>query len=171
MYYAHFLHISQHRVIFFFKKKITLTNRVMSGSCLCQHMKQRGVVGKGCYIQGNQALVTHPVHPLLPLCFPVFLFLLSSLPHACSSCSTSTVGVVSGQQALHSQSVLIFYCLPKGLVLMGTRNESAGPGVEVGLGERERKRVHNRRAGFLWGRGKGDVVQGNALDEIKMLDM
>lgn len=94
----------------------------MSGSRLGQHMEQRGIVGKGSHVQGDQALFAHPVHPLLSVFLQVLLFLLSSLPHASSS-SSSTVGAVSGQQALYSQSVLIFHCLPQGLVLMGSKGK------------------------------------------------
>lgn len=96
-----------------------LTNGVMAGPRLGQHMEQRGIVGKGSHVQGDQALFAHPVHPPLLLPLAVLLFLLSSFP--CGASSSSTVDVVSGQQALYGQSVLIFHCLPQGLVLTGTR--------------------------------------------------
>lgn len=50
MYYTHF-HTFHHTQWYFLN--ITLTNRVMPGSRLCQHMEQRGVVGKGSHIQGD----------------------------------------------------------------------------------------------------------------------
>lgn len=140
--------------------KIWLTNRVMSRSRLCQHMEQRGIVGKGSHIQGDQALFAHPVHPPLPLPLPVLLFLLSSLPHASSSSSSSAVGVVSGQQALYSQSVLIFHRLPQGLVLIGSRKEGAGSkeGGQVREKDRRREFVLKERL-ISWGRGRRVAVQ------------
>lgn len=90
----------------------------MSRSCFCQHMEQRGIVGKGCHIEGNQTLVTHSVHPFFPLFDPVLLFPISSFPHAPPSPHT-TIDVVPGQQALDSQCVLILHCLPQALVLQG----------------------------------------------------
>ena len=126
-------------ILFVIFLNMRLTNRVMSGSRLHQHMEQRGIVGKGSHVQGDQALLANPVHPFLPVSLPVLVFLLSSLPHAASS--SSTAGVVSGQQALYGQSVLIFHCLPQGLVLMGEQGKGAGP---IG-GERQKRRVHTEK--------------------------
>lgn len=95
----------------------------MSRSCFCQHMEQRGIVGKGCHIEGNQTLVTHSVHPFFPLFHPILLFPIFSFPHAPPSPHT-TVDVVSGQQALDSQRVLILDCLPQALVLQGSEREN-----------------------------------------------
>lgn len=94
----------------------------MSGSCFCQHMKQRGIVGKCRHIQGNQTLLAHSVHPFLFISLPVLLFLLSSLQQASSS---STAGTVFGQKALHSQRVLVLHRLPQALVLMWGRRKGA----------------------------------------------
>lgn len=125
-----------------------LTNRVVSGSCLCQYMKQRGIVGKGSHIQGYQPLFTHSVHPFLPVPLPVPLFFLSFLPYASAS---STAAVVSGQKALYSQCILIFHCLPQGLVLMGSRRKGAGPreGRQVEERDRERERGLRRIERFI----------------------
>ncbi|KAF3846771.1 hypothetical protein F7725_003849 [Dissostichus mawsoni] len=81
-----------------------------------------GILGKGSNVQGDQALFAHPVHPPLPLSLPVLLFLLPSLPQTPSpSPSSGSMVVVSGQQALYGQSILIFHCFPQGLVLMGEK--------------------------------------------------
>lgn len=106
----------------FFFKLVLLTNRIMSCSCLWQHVEQRGIVGKGGNIERNQALVTHPVHPSLPLFHPILLFPIFSLPHVSPSPS-ATVDVVFGQQALDSQRVLILHCLPQALVLQGSKQD------------------------------------------------
>lgn len=135
-----------------------LTNRVVPGSCLCQHVQEGGVVGKSRYIQWHQALITHPVYSLLPVSLPVLFLLLSSLPHASySSASTSTDGVVSGQQALYGQRVLIFHRFPQGLVLMVSKKvrkcvgEQAREGGKEGgrtaevEGSQRKKKVHSIR--------------------------
>lgn len=79
-------------------------------------------MGKGGNIERNQTLVTHPVHPSLPLFHPIFLFPIFSLPHAPPS-PRATVDVVFGQQALDSQRVLILHCLPQALVLQGSKQD------------------------------------------------
>lgn len=95
----------------------------MSCSCLCQHVEQRGIVGEGSNIKGNQTLVAHPVDPSLPLLHPILLFPIPSLPQASPS-PHATADVVSGQQALDSQGVLILHCLPQALVLQGSKTEN-----------------------------------------------
>lgn len=115
--------LSGHYVIF----DVGLTNRVVSRSCFCQHMKQGGVLGECRHIQRNQTLLTHSVHPFLFIFLPVLLFLFSSLPQASSS---STAGMVFGQKALHSQRVLVFHSLPQALVLMWGRRKGAQPQSE-----------------------------------------
>lgn len=110
-------------VLFFVFLLGSLTNRILSCSCLWQHAEQRGIVGKGSNIEGNQTLVTHPVHPSLPLFHPILLFPIFSLPHAPPS-PHARVDVVFGQQALDSQRVLILHCLPQALVLQGSKQEN-----------------------------------------------
>lgn len=115
----------------------------MPGASLRQHVKKRGVVGKRGHIQRNQPLLAHSVHPFFFISLPVCLFLLSSLPQARSS--SSTAGMIFGQEALHSQSVLVFHCVPQGLVLMGQWEE----GCTMEEGARKGKRVQMSKEIYL----------------------
>lgn len=108
------------------KNKLGLTDRVVSRSGLRQHMEQRGIVGQGGHVQGDQALITDPVHSFLPLSLPILFLLLAAIPQTASASSAPAAGVVPGEQALHCQGVFILYCLPQGLVLAASAEKRAG---------------------------------------------
>lgn len=103
------------------RNKLRLTDRVVSRSGLCQHMEQRGIVGQGGHVQGDQALIADPVHSFLPLSLPLLVLLL-----AASTSSAPAAGVLPGEQALHGQGVFILHRLPQGLVLAASAKKRTG---------------------------------------------